>query len=148
MEDRKWMGEALAEAARAADIGEVPIGAVIVRDGAVMGRGHNLRETDKDPTLHAEMIAIREAARHLGGWRLMGCTLYVTIEPCPMCAAAIAAARIRRLYFGAYDPKSGGGDHGPRIFQHATCHHKPEVVGGIEESRCSELLSSFFRDLR
>ena len=101
------MQQALLEARKAYDMGEVPIGAVIVKDGKVIARGHNLRETEKDPTLHAEMVAIREAARYLGGWRLTGCELYVTIEPCPMCAGAIIQARIERVVFGAMDPKAG-----------------------------------------
>jgi tRNA(Arg) A34 adenosine deaminase TadA len=130
--------------------GEVPVGAVLVdaASGAIIAAAGNRVEELGDPTAHAELVVIQEGARKFGRPRLAACDLYVTLEPCPMCAAAIAAARIRRLYFGAYDPKSGGVDHGPRIFQHATCHHKPEVVGGLDESRCSELLSSFFRELR
>lgn len=148
MEDRKWMGEALAEAARAADIGEVPIGAVIVRDGAVIGRGHNLRETDKDPTLHAEIIAIREAARHLGGWRLMGCTLYVTIEPCPMCAGAVLMARIDRVVYGAADPKAGCAGTLYDLLSDERFNHRAEVTAGVRETECGAIIREFFRQRR
>jgi tRNA(Arg) A34 adenosine deaminase TadA len=139
---------ALAEAEAAA--GEVPVGAVLV-DGAsdeVLARAHNRVEELHDPTAHAELLAIQDAARRLGSKRLTGADLYVTLEPCAMCAQAIAFARLRRLHFGAYDPKGGGVDHGPRIFQQPTCHHRPEVVGGLEESRCGALLKAFFRDRR
>jgi tRNA(adenine34) deaminase len=140
---------ALDEAAAAAAEGEVPIGAVVVsfRRG-VIGQAHNQREQLLDPTAHAEMIAITQAAQALRSWRLEDCALYVTLEPCPMCAAAISLARIRRLYFGAYDPKSGGVEHGPRIFNQPTCHHRPEVYGGIDERRAGALLRAFFRNLR
>ena len=142
------MRAALEEAAKAAAIGEVPIGAVIVRDGEIVGRGYNMRETRKDPTLHAEMIAIREASERLGGWRLIGCSLYVTLEPCPMCAAAISFARLRRLYYGASDPKGGGVESGPRIFSQPTCHHAPEIYPGIAEEEASRLLKAFFIERR
>jgi tRNA(Arg) A34 adenosine deaminase TadA len=141
---------ALAEAEAAAAAGEVPVGAVLV-DGAsdeVLARAHNRVEELHDPTAHAELLAIQDAARRLGSKRLTGADLYVTLEPCAMCAQAIAFARLRRLHFGAYDPKGGGVDHGPRIFQQPTCHHRPEVVGGLEESRCGALLKAFFRDRR
>ncbi|HEX6639574.1 MAG TPA: nucleoside deaminase, partial [Thermoanaerobaculia bacterium] len=124
---------ALAAARDAAAAGEVPVGAVIVRNGEIIARTANRTVRDQDPTAHAEMLALREASRVAGSWRLTGCTLYVTLEPCAMCAAAISFARIRRLYFGAYDPKGGGVEHGPRIFEQPTCHHRPEIYGGIGE---------------
>jgi tRNA(adenine34) deaminase len=145
-----FMGEALAEAALAAAAGEVPVGAVLVdaASGAVLARAHNRVERDADPTAHAEMLAIRAAAAEGGVKRLTGADLYVTLEPCPMCATAISFARLRRLVFGAYDPKGGGVDHGPRIFQQPTCHHRPEVVGGVQEQACGELLRRFFQARR
>lgn len=139
---------ALAEAEAAAARGEVPIGAVVVANGRVLARAGNRTEELADPTAHAEMLAIRAAAALIGEPRLPECDLYVTLEPCPMCAAAISFARIRRLYFGAYDPKGGGIEHGARIFAHATCHHAPEVYGGIDEARCADLLRAFFRARR
>ena len=138
------MDTALGEARKARDAGEVPVGAVIVRDGAVIAAAHNRTLTDRDPTAHAEILAIRAAARTLGSERLVGCDLYVTLEPCPMCAAAISFARLRRLYFAAYDPKSGGVEQGARIFDQPTCHHRPEVYGGIGEEEASRLLTEFF----
>ena len=136
---------ALAEARAAAERGEVPVGAVIIGpDGAVLAAAGNRTREQSDPTAHAEILAIRSACRTLGQERLADCDLYVTLEPCPMCAAAISFARIRRLYFGASDPKSGGVENGPRIFSHATCHHAPEVYGGIAASEASALLISFF----
>lgn len=143
-----FMRLALGLAAEAGEAGEVPVGAVVVKEGEVIGRGANAREATGDPTAHAELIALREAARAVGSWRLEGATLYVTLEPCPMCATAISFARIRRLYFGAYDPKGGGVDHGAKIFGQPTCHHQPEVVGGLEESRAGDLLRGFFQDRR
>lgn len=137
---------ALAEARRAGAIGEVPVGAVIV-DGpsnSVIAAAHNRVESWNDPTAHAEMLVIWSAARHLNTPRLERCDLYVTLEPCAMCAQAIAFARIRRLVFGAYDPKGGGVDHGARVFGQATCHHHPEVIGGVEEMACAALLKEFF----
>lgn len=142
-----FMALALAEAAAAGTRGEVPVGAVIVRDGAVIARAGNRVEELGDPTAHAEMLAIRAAAA-LGDRRLEGCDLYVTLEPCPMCAAAISLARLRRLYFGAYDPKGGGVEHGAKVFDHATCHHRPEVYGGLEESRAAGMLRGFFEERR
>lgn len=139
------------ERARAApEQGEVPIGAVLVDSvsGAVIASAHNLTEQLLDPTAHAEMLVIREAARKLKRQRLSECDLYVTLEPCPMCAQAIAFARLRRVYFGAYDPKGGGIEHGAKIFGQPTCHHKPEVIGGVEESACGELLKAFFASRR
>ncbi len=143
------MTRALAEARAAGQRGEVPVGAVIVAaDGRVIAAGGNRTRELNDPTAHAEMLAIREACAKLGSERLAACDLYVTLEPCPMCAAAIAAARIRRLYYGAADPKSGGVETGPRIFSHATCHHKPEVYAGIAEQEAAQLLQQFFADRR
>lgn len=139
---------ALAEAAAAGDRGEVPVGAVVVRDGVVLARAGNRVLELRDPTAHAEILALRQAATGLGQSRLDGCDLWVSLEPCPMCAAAIALSHIRRLHFGAYDPKGGGVDHGPRIFDQPTCHHRPEVVGGLAEAECAALLKNFFRDRR
>jgi tRNA(Arg) A34 adenosine deaminase TadA len=141
---------ALEEAEAAAAAGEVPVGAVLVdgETGVVLARTHNRVEADKDPTAHAELLAIREAAQRLGAKRLAGADLYVSLEPCPMCAQAISFARLRRLIFAAYDPKGGGVEHGPRIFAQVTCHHRPEVVGGVQERRAGELLKAFFRDRR
>jgi tRNA(Arg) A34 adenosine deaminase TadA len=140
---------ALREARAAAERGEVPIGAVIVGpDGAVLAAAGNRTEQDRDPTAHAEMLAIRAAAAKLGAPRLVDCDLYVTLEPCPMCAQAISFARIRRLYWGASDPKGGGIEHGPRIFDQPTCHHKPELYPGLSEGEAGELLRAFFRDRR
>ena len=142
------MAMSLQVAERAAARGEVPVGAVIVQDGKLLVRAGNRVEADKDPTAHAEMLAIRAAAEMLDAPRLPDCDLYVTLEPCAMCAAAISFARIRRLYFGAYDPKGGGVENGTRFFGQPTCHHAPEVFGGIAETECSALLKDFFRDLR
>ena len=139
------MDIALAEARAAAARGEVPVGAVITgSDGAVLAVAGNRTRELADPTAHAEMLAIRAACAALGSERLTGCDLHVTLEPCPMCAAAISFARIRRLYFGAGDPKGGGVEHGPRIFSHATCHHAPEVYGGLGEAVAAALLKDFF----
>jgi tRNA(Arg) A34 adenosine deaminase TadA len=143
------MGLALAEAEAARALGEVPVGAVLVAgDGRVLAAAHNRVLLDSDPTAHAEILALRAAARQLGTPRLDGCDLHVTLEPCPMCAQAIAFARIRRLYFGAPDPKGGGVEHGPRIFASAACHHRPEIYGGIGERRAADLLRAFFRERR
>lgn len=141
---------ALEQAARAAAAGEVPVGAVLVEaaSGRVLAAAHNRVECDADPTAHAELLAIRAAAALRGAPRLTDCDLYVTLEPCPMCAQAIAFARLRRLVFGAYDPKGGGVEHGPRIFEGPSCHHRPEVVGGVLERDCGELLREFFRARR
>ncbi len=146
----RYMALALEQAEAAARVGEVPVGAVLVDPlaGAVLARAHNLVEGSSDPTAHAELLVIRAAAAELGAARLTGADLYVTLEPCAMCAQAIAFARLRRLYFGAYDPKGGGVEHGPRIFRQATCHHRPEVIGGVEETRCGDLLRGFFRARR
>jgi tRNA(Arg) A34 adenosine deaminase TadA len=140
---------ALAEAEAAQARGEVPVGAVIVDPaGEVLARAGNRTRELYDPTAHAEMLAIRSAADRLGSERLVGCDLYVTLEPCPMCAAAISLARIRRLYYGAADPKGGGVEHGPRIFGQPTCHHTPEVYSGIGEAQAGELLRAFFAQRR
>lgn len=145
---QKWMQEAILEAHKAEALGEVPIGAVIVKDGVVIGRGHNLRETAHDPTLHAEMIAIREASRLLGAWRLLDCTLYVTLEPCPMCAGAIVQARIPTVVFGAPDPKAGCAGTLMNLLQEERFNHRTELVADVLREECALLLSSFFRRLR
>jgi len=140
---------ALAEAEAAGGRGETPVGAVLVDSGGrVLAAAGNRVEADRDPTAHAEMLALREGAARLGAKRLAECDLYVTLEPCAMCAAAIALARLRRLYFGAYDPKGGAVEHGPRLFEQPTTHHRPEIYGGIEERRAGDLLRTFFRDRR
>ncbi len=148
--DESWMDRALALAQAAGEAGEVPVGAVIVdaRSGEILAEAANRTERDADPTAHAEMLAIRAAARRLGEKRLAGCDLYVTLEPCPMCAQAIAFARIRRLYFGAADRKGGGVENGARIFDRPSCHHSPEIYGGIGEVRAAALLQAFFRERR
>ena len=143
------MALALAEAEAAAARGEVPVGAVLVdSDGQVVAAAGNRTEELADPTAHAEILVIRAGATRLGRPRLVGCDLYVTLEPCPMCAQAISFARLRRLYYGAADPKGGGVEHGPRIFDSASCHHAPEVYGGIGERGAAELLQRFFRARR
>ena len=138
------MSEAFDRAREAAALGEVPVGAAVGREGAVIASAGNRTLTDRDPTAHAEVLAIREAARLLGSERLIGCDLYVTLEPCAMCAGAISFARIRRVYFGAGDPKGGAVEHGPRFFAQPTCHHVPEVYGGIRETEAGILLKDFF----
>ena len=144
LEDTHWMRLALAEAEAAAARGEVPVGAVVVKDGMIVGEGHNAPRTAHDPTAHAEIVAIRAAARALGNERLDGCDLYVTLEPCAMCAGAIAQARIARLYYGADDPKGGAVVHGPRTFAQPTIHHRPEIYDGIGEGEAAALLRDFF----
>ena len=143
-----FMDMALDEARAAGARGEVPVGCVIVRDGAVVARAGNRTLTDRDPTAHAEMIAIRAAAASLGSERLDDCDLYVTLEPCAMCAGAVAFARIRRLYYGAADPKGGAVDNGVKFFASPTCHHRPEVYGGLAEAEAGALLKEFFRERR
>lgn len=145
---QQWMQEAILEARKAESLGEVPIGAVIVKDGFIVGRGHNLRETGRDPTLHAEMIAIREASERLEAWRLLDCTLYVTLEPCPMCAGAIVQARIPTVVYGAPDPKAGCAGTLMNLLQEERFNHRTEVVNGVLREECAALLSSFFRRLR
>jgi len=143
------MARALEEARAAAARGEVPVGAVVVAgDGTVLAAAGNRVEELNDPSAHAEVLALRAAGVALGTPRLADCDLYTTLEPCAMCAAAISIARIRRLTYGAYDPKFGGVDHGPRFFQQPTCHHAPEVVGGLEETAAAALLTAFFADRR
>jgi tRNA(Arg) A34 adenosine deaminase TadA len=143
------MQRALDEAAAAGAREEVPVGAVVVgADGRILASAGNRTRELKDPTAHAELLAIRAACAALGAERLADCDLYVTLEPCAMCAAAISFARIRRLYFGASDPKGGGVEHGARVFTHATCHHAPEVYGGIAESEAARLLVTFFSERR
>ena len=141
---------ALGLARTAAERGEVPVGAVIVNadTGQMIASAGNRTEEDNDPTAHAEMLAIQEATGNQERARLENCDMYVTLEPCAMCATAISFARIRRLYFGAYDAKFGGVEHGAKVFEHATCHHKPEVIGGMGESGSAELLRGFFKDRR
>ena len=147
-EDRRWMREAILEAEKAASIGEVPIGAVIVRDGVIVGRGHNLRETGKDPTAHAEILALRQASSTLGGWRLPRAVMYVTLEPCPMCAGALVQARVERLVFGARDPKAGCAGTLLNLVQFPSFNHQLQVTEGVLSDVCSELLRRFFRQLR
>ncbi|MEK9707056.1 MAG: nucleoside deaminase [Alphaproteobacteria bacterium] len=145
-----YMQLALDAARTAAEYGEVPVGAVVVDSagGRVLSVAANRVEQDRDPTAHAEILAIRAAVQELRVPRLTDCDLYVTLEPCTMCAQAIAFARIRRLVFGAYDPKGGGVEHGARVFSQPTCHHAPEIVGGMEEGACAGLLKEFFAGLR
>ena len=140
------MARALAQAEAAAAAGEVPVGAVIVdgASGRVLAEAGNRVEALADPTAHAEVLAIRAACAAVGAPRLPGCDLYVTLEPCALCAAAISFARLRRVYFAAYDPKGGGVEHGARVFDHATCHHRPEIYGGIRETEAAEMLRGFF----
>jgi tRNA(adenine34) deaminase len=143
-----FMRIAIEEAQKAGEIGEVPIGAVIVRNGEIVGRGYNRRETEKDPTLHAEMIAIREASERLGGWRLIGCTLYVTLEPCPMCAGAIVQSRIEQVVYGARDPKAGCAGTLMDLLNEPRFNHQVPTVAGVLEDECGQLLKEFFRGLR
>ena len=141
---QSFMDDALAAARAAGEAGEVPVGCVVVRAGIVIARGQNRTLTDHDPTAHAEIVAIRHAAAALGSERLTDCDLYVTLEPCAMCAAALSFARIRRLYYGAADPKGGAVENGVRFFGSPTCHHRPEVYGGMAESEAAALLREFF----
>jgi tRNA(adenine34) deaminase len=142
------MQEALTLARAAAEVGEVPVGALVVKDGVIIGRGANRPVRTHDPTAHAEIIALREAAAALGTDRLTDCDLWVTLEPCAMCAGAIAHARIARLYYGASDPKGGAVEHGPKLFAQPTVHHRPEVYGGICEDEAAGLLKAFFMERR
>ncbi len=144
----RWIRAAMDEARKAEAIGEVPIGAVVVHNDEIIGRGYNLRETGLDPTAHAEMIAIKEASRTLGAWRLLGCTLYVTLEPCPMCAGAIVQARVPLVVYGATDPKAGCAGTLMNLLQEERFNHRCEVIGGVLGEECGELLSGFFRKLR
>lgn len=146
--DERFMREALAEARKAFEKDEVPVGAVVVKDGLVIGRGHNLRETLNDPTAHAEMVALREAARRIGSWRLEGTTVYVTLEPCPMCAGALVLARVERLVFGAYDPKAGAVVSLMSLLSDDRLNHRVEFTGGLLAEESVELLREFFRRRR
>ena len=143
-----FMEMALAEARAAGERGEVPVGCVLVRDGEVIARAGNRTIIDRDPTAHAEMIAIRQTARALGSERLDDCDLYVTLEPCVMCAGALSFARIRRLYYGAGDPKGGAVENGVKFFASPSCHHRPEIYGGMAEAAAGDLLKEFFKDRR
>ena len=145
---REMMDIALSLARAAAQAGEVPVGALVVKDGIIIGRGANRPLESHDPTAHAEIIALREAANFVGNDRLTGCDLWVTLEPCAMCAGAIAHARITRLYYGADDPKGGAVAHGPRLFDQPTVHHRPEVYSGIRADESADLLRTFFGDRR
>jgi tRNA(adenine34) deaminase len=145
---QSFMDDALSEARAANAAGEVPVGCVIVREGKIIARAANRTLRDRDPTAHAEMLAVRQAASALGSERLTDCDLYVTLEPCAMCAAALSFARIRRLYYGAADPKGGAVDNGVRFFAAASCHHRPEVYGGIGETEAAGLLKEFFKARR
>jgi len=151
-DDRLWMLEALAEAKRAAEIGEVPIGAVIVRRQGeteeIVGRGFNRREIDRDPLAHAEILAVREAARSVGGWRLTGCTIYVTLEPCAMCAGALVNSRVDRLVYAAADPKAGYCATLGNLVQDPRLNHRLEVTAGVMEAESAALLRGFFAALR
>jgi tRNA(adenine34) deaminase len=147
-EDRRWMLEALAEAWQAAEIGEVPIGAVVVRGGEMVGRGHNRREIDRDPLAHAELLAIRQAARSVGGWRLEGCTMYVTLEPCAMCAGALVNSRVERLVYGAADPKAGYCATLGNLVQDPRLNHRMQVEAGVLGEESAALLRGFFARLR
>jgi len=146
--DEHWMRAAIAQALRAQAIGEVPIGAVIVRNNEIVGTGFNQRETLRDPTAHAEMIAIREASERLGAWRLLGCTLYVTLEPCPMCAGAILQSRVERLVYGASDPKAGCVGTLMDLLQDSRFNHRLPWRSGVLQEQCAILLTDFFRRLR
>lgn len=147
--DVAYMQRALELAQKAAELGEVPVGAVVVRkrDGKIVGEGYNLRECDKNPLAHAEIIAINEASKNLGGWRLIDCELYVTLEPCPMCCGAIINSRVERVVFGAYDKKAGSCCSVTEMFE-LPYNHKPELVGGVMQEECSKALSDFFKALR
>ena len=147
MTDEDYMREALSLAKKAFELGEVPVGAVAVWEGKIVGRGMNLRETDKNALRHAEIAAIDEACKNLGGWRLWKCYLYVTLEPCPMCAGAIINSRIKRVVYGASDPKAGSCGSLANLFE-LPYNHKPEVTSGVLEKECSEILSDFFAKLR
>lgn len=142
------MKEALREAGKAAELGEVPVGCVIVRDGEIIARGYNRTETDRDPTAHAEMLAIRKAAEVLGGWRLIGCSMYVTCEPCAMCAGAIVWSRIEDLFIGTDDPKAGACGSVFNIVEEERLNHNPVVVRGVLREECADVLRQFFRELR
>ncbi|MBQ6691805.1 MAG: tRNA adenosine(34) deaminase TadA [Clostridia bacterium] len=147
-EQERYMKKALAQAAVAAKKGEVPVGAVVVHQGRIIARGHNLRESAHDPTAHAELLAMQRAAKKLGGWRLSGCTLYVTLEPCPMCAGAAINARIDEIVFGAYDPKAGCCGTLHDLPRDPRFNHRCKVTGGVLETKCSDILRNFFKNRR
>lgn len=148
LDHRRYMQEALIEARKAYCLGEVPIGAVVVLEEKIIGRGHNLRETLIDSTAHAEILAMREAARYLGDWRLVGTTLYSTIEPCPMCAGALVQFRVQTLVYGARDPKAGAVDSVMDVVREPRFNHRVEVISGVLEEECAEIIRRFFRELR
>lgn len=148
MADERFMREAIKQAKKAAKLGEMPVGAVIVRNGEIISRGYNKRETKKNALLHAEIIAVERACKKLGGWRLPECEIYVTLEPCPMCAGAILNSRIDRVYFGAYDPKSGCAGSRINLMNMNLCNYTVEVVGGVMQEECAGLIKEFFRELR
>ncbi|MBU6336965.1 MAG: tRNA adenosine(34) deaminase TadA [Acidobacteria bacterium] len=147
-EDERWMGEALAEAALAAGHGDVPVGAVVVHEGRVIGRGHNEREAANDPTAHAEVTALRQAAAELGSWRVLDSTLYVTLEPCAMCAGAIVLARIPRVVWGAEDPKAGAAGSVLDVLADERLNHRPATTSGVRHEECGALLTAFFAERR
>lgn len=146
--DEKFMIEALKEAEKSANFDEVPVGAVIVKDGKIIARGHNLREKNNDPTAHAEIIAIRKACKKLNSWRLENCTIYVTIEPCSMCAGTLLWTRIKKIVYGAKDPKGGAICSSLSLFESKNINHHPEILGGILEEKCSSIMKDFFRNKR
>lgn len=146
--NNKFINLALEQAQHACKLNEVPVGAVITNNDTVISLAHNLNINNHDPTAHAEILAIRKAAKILNSSYLTDCCIYVTLEPCPMCAQAISFARIKRLYFGAYDVKSGGVENGPRIFHSTSCHHRPEIFGGIQEEKSKKILQEFFAKKR
>ena len=148
LRDREYMAQALVEAEKALAAGEMPVGALVVKDGRVLGRAHNLREALADPTAHAEMLALRQAAQLVGNWRLQGCSLYVTLEPCPMCAGAILQARLERVVFGAFDPAAGCAGSVYRITEDPAFNHFAPTVGGVLEAPCQAILDRFFQDKR
>jgi len=147
-QDEQWMKEAIAEAKKAERLGEVPIGAVVVKEGVIIGRGHNLRETQHNPVSHAEIIAIQQASQALNAWRLLDCTLYVTLEPCPMCAGAIVQSRIKRVVYGTSDPKAGCAGTLMNLLQEPRFNHETELTGHVLQTECANLLTEFFRELR
>ena len=146
--DEKFMHEALKEAEKSVDFDEVPVGAVIVKDGKIIARGHNLREKSNDPTMHAEIVAIRKACKKLNNWRLVGCTMYVTIEPCTMCAGTLIWTRIEKIVYGAKDLKGGALGTSINVLDAKNINHHPEIVGGILENECSAIMKNFFKKKR
>jgi tRNA(adenine34) deaminase len=147
-EDAVWMEEALEQAALAGAAGEVPVGAVVIKDGQIIGRGHNRNLLENDPTAHAEIVALRQAAARMGNHRLTGCVMFATIEPCAMCAGALVHARISRLVYGASDPKAGAAGSVLQVINHPGLNHRMEITAGVLASRCSEVLQRFFREKR